>query len=172
MRHCLQEKWQMANWSAPIMAGVFMGPVNWRIFLMHRMSTRRIVGFGTMPVWSRMAMSGYFPVLVSDCQRTPYLSLPEGFSRRYFPAPDMPTPKPQKRIMDKLAVRYSGGDYRAESGVIHFSIFRDRLREEWMALEDGKCQKPDVALFYSVTPAAPSGAAACAILWGGIPARA
>lgn len=91
----------------------------------------------------------YWFLIVKGHRTYRYLKL---FSRRYHPAPGREMLPEERRIMDGLAHRHFGQWYRAERGVVCFPESRGHLRSEWMALDERRRIRPEVAYFLERNP--------------------
>jgi len=91
----------------------------------------------------------YWFLIVKGHRTYRYLKI---FSRQYFPAPNVTTPPEMQRIIDALAGKHFGEYYNAATGIIHFPTSRGNLRQQWMAVDEGRKEKPEIAFFLQRNP--------------------
>ncbi|HUF63532.1 MAG TPA: hypothetical protein VMN36_15760 [Verrucomicrobiales bacterium] len=91
----------------------------------------------------------YWLLIVKGHRTYRYLSV---FSRRYYPAPDWPTPPETQALIDELAARRFGAAYERESGLLRFPESRGHLEGDWAAVPDAARRKREVAYFLERNP--------------------
>ncbi len=91
----------------------------------------------------------YWLLIVKGHRTYRYLSV---FSRRYYPAPDWPTPPETQALMDELAARRFGAAYERASGLVRFPDSRGHLKGEWAGVPDAALQKREVSYFLERNP--------------------
>ncbi len=79
-----------------------------------------------------------------------YLLLPRNF-REYWPRPDRPTPARDLALMDRLATRIYGADWRPSQGIVGRSGLK-RLRATTAPLDAGRANSPDLEFFARANP--------------------
>ncbi len=78
-----------------------------------------------------------------------YLSV---FSRRYYPAYGLETPKDIKALIDSLGQRHYGASYDPQRGVVHFPRSRGHLKTGWAVISERDKRRPEVRFFLERNP--------------------
>lgn len=88
--------------------------------------------------------------LISKGFRT-YRYLP-AMACHFYPSWKEPTPPDVQALLDFIARRRFGDDYKAAEGVIRFSRSRGQLRPEWLGVPERERNRPDVSFFLERNP--------------------
>ena len=78
-----------------------------------------------------------------------YLS---AFGKRYYPAPDWPTPARMQSLMESLAAARFGEAYMRKEGVVRFPTTQGYLKAPWAAVPENARTRKDVAYFLRRNP--------------------
>ena len=95
------------------------------------------------------AQNFYF-ILLSKGMRT-YLLLPILF-KEFFPRYDRTTPKKLQNLLCTFTHMKFGTQFKKEKGIIHYSIPRDRLKNELAVIPKHKLSNPHVKYFLKKNP--------------------
>jgi hypothetical protein len=109
----------------------------------------RWIRFASMVKAQRPHQPLYWLLIVKGHRTYRYLS---AFGRRYYPAPDWPTPCDIRLLMESLASTRFGDAYVQDEGVIRYSTTRGYLKAPWSIVPENVRLRREVSFFLERNP--------------------